>query len=196
MDHILGTSKFADIDPVAAQKYSYLSPVYAMSDIRTVTGQRMIRAIDSDIMDFINSSIDEANKLIPDPKNWIAKTKDISTFGKDEIISTVQNLKSKFTDNKSKAQISILTDALGLTSKNRIDPHMNGFWGHDASYNKSRAKNGANSETWASFGGAVFTDSDETINVIKSVMPNTWSTYQSIMEEVIDYCLTSDLQYK
>ena len=196
LDHILGTTKFADLDPIAAQKYSYLGPVNAMSDIRTVTGQRMIKAIDQDVLGFINSSIDEANKLKPSKRSWIPKTTDISTFGKDEIISTIQNLKNKFNDNKPKAQISILTDAIGLTSSNRVSPFVNGFWGHDASYNKSRGKSGATSETWASFGGAFFTDSDETINVIKSVMPNTWATYQSILEEVIDYCLTSDLQYK
>jgi hypothetical protein len=77
-----------------------------------------------------------------------------------------------------------------------LNPHGNGFWGHDASYNKDRSKDGASSETWATFGSLIYTADDETLSIIKALMPSTWKTYSSTLEDLLEYALNNDIDYK
>lgn len=122
---------------------------------------------------------DDLNKLA---KKLVGKT--FKTF--DDAFNDVtfmRALKRHLNDNyytyKSRTQINMFTDALGLISQDRFSPHKLGFWGHSSDYNKSRASRGAASETWATFGGLMFSNDIDTMNEIKKLMPDTWE----LMEE-------------
>lgn len=159
----------------------------------TIIGQKMIESIDEDVLALVNTAIDWYNEQ--EGAN-VRHLKSLNRISRDAYSATFRYLKTTYDTQKSRAQISMFTDAMGLTTKDRLNPHGNGFWGHGASYNKERAKDGAASETWASFGALFFTGDDETISVIKSLMPKTWRTYSSVLEDVMNYALSHDLYYK
>lgn len=85
---------------------------------------------------------------------------------------------------------------MGLTTKDALSPFKGGFWGHDSNYNKDRGKNGATSETWATFGSLFYTADEETQTVVRELMPNTWKMYSSILHEVIEYALNNEIKYQ
>ncbi|MEG2569682.1 MAG: hypothetical protein RSA84_26075, partial [Acinetobacter sp.] len=164
----------------------------------TVIGRRMIDSIDADVLSAINSAVDWRNQdrigMGLDPV--FKHLKGLERISGDAGESLLYYLKAKYNTPKLRAQIDMFTDAVGLTTKNRIAPHGNGFWGHDAAYNKDRAKDGAASETWATFGSLFFSADDETKQIVKGLMPRTWETYESVLNEVIDYAMTNGLEYK
>lgn len=104
-------------------------------------------------------------------------------------------LKQNYGTTKRKAQIDLFTDAVGLSTKNRIPLYSKGFWGHTPLYNKERGKSGATSETWATFASLFNCGDDETIKIIKELMPSTWETYSDIMKEVIEFASENPLIY-
>ena len=196
LDHILSQTPFATLPDGTISPYKNIYTHFTSSN--TVIGQRMIESIDADVLSAINSAVDWRNQdrigLGLDP--IFKHLKGLERISGDAGESLLYYLKAKYNTPKLRAQIDMFTDAVGLTTKNRIAPHGNGFWGHDASYNKDRSKDGATSETWATFGSLFFSADDETKAVVKALMPKTWETYESVLNEVLDYTMTNGLEYK
>ena len=191
LDHILSQSKFGLQPDGNVSPYKNLYTQFTGGN--TVIGQQMIKSIDDDILAVVNKSIDWYNE---NEGLSIKHLKSLNRISSDAYKSTIRYLKTTYDTDKTKAQIAMFTDAMGLSTRNRLNPHGNGFWGHDAPYNKDRSKDGAASETWATFGSLFYTGDAETISLVKGLMPNTWETYSSVLEDVLEYALTNDIDYK
>lgn len=191
LDHLLARTN------LALQPDGTISP-FKLTSTNTVIGQRMIEAIDADIVDAINMAVDWRNqdRLSSGLDPIFKHLKSLSKIPTDTGDCLMYYLKAKYNTPKLKAQIDMFTDAMGLTTRNRLAPHGNGFWGHDNSYNKERGKDGATSETWANFGGLFFSADDETKTAVKALMPKTWETYESVLNEVMDFTQSNGLEYK
>lgn len=191
LDHILGLNKtkFAETASGAfADKFTNISTAY---------GKRMIQAIDDDILSAINKAVDwrNAERVADGMEATFKHLKNLERISGDASDSLVYWLKTNYGTVKKKAQIDLFTDAVGLSTKNRIPLYSKGFWGHTPSYNKERGKSGATSETWATF-AALFNCGDaETISIVQELMPSTWATYSDIMKEVIEYAAYNALKY-
>lgn len=191
LDHILGLNKtkFAETASGSfADKFTNISTAY---------GKRMIQAIDDDILSAINKAVDwrNAERVADGMEATFKHLKNLERISGDASDSLVYWLKTNYGTVKKKAQIDLFTDAVGLSTKNRIPLYSKGFWGHTPSYNKERGKSGATSETWATF-AALFNCGDaETISIIQELMPSTWATYSDIMKEVIEYAADNALKY-
>lgn len=191
LDHILGLNKtkFAETASGAfADKFTNISTAY---------GKRMIQAIDDDILSAINKAVDwrNAERVADGMEAAFKHLKNLERISGDASDSLVYWLKTNYGTVKKKAQIDLFTDAVGLSTKNRIPLYSKGFWGHTPSYNKERGKSGATSETWATF-AALFNCGDaETISIVQELMPSTWATYSDIMKEVIEYAADNALKY-
>lgn len=195
LDHLLSRTDFALQPDGTINPFQYICTHFTGTN--TVIGQRMIQAIDGDLIDAINMAVDWRNQdRISHGLDPIFKhLKSLSRIPGDTGESLLYYLKAKYNTPKLRAQIDMFTDAMGLTTKNRLAPHGNGFWGHDAAYNKDRGKDGATSETWATFGSLFFSADEETKEVVKALMPKTWETYESVLNEVIDYAQTNGFEY-
>lgn len=191
LDHILGLNKtkFAETASGAfADKFTNISTAY---------GKRMIQAIDDDILSAINKAVDwrNAERVADGMEATFKHLKNLERISGDASDSLVYWLKTNYGTVKKKAQIDLFTDAVGLSTKNRIPLYSKGFWGHTPSYNKERGKSGATSETWATF-AALFNCGDAgTISIVQELMPSTWATYSDIMKEVIEYAADNALKY-
>ncbi|AZK44784.1 minor capsid protein [Paenibacillus lentus] len=190
LDHILSQTPFAYLDDGTISPYKNMHKAFTRTD--TVIGARMINAIDDDVLLTVNNAIKWYNKI---EGLSIKPLKNLDRISSEAYTATIRYLKTTYNTQKARTQISMFTDAMGLTTKNRLNPHGNGFWGHDAAYNKDRGKDGATSETWATFGALFYTADDETLSVIKTLMPNTWKTYSSVMNDLLDYAIQNDITY-
>jgi hypothetical protein len=156
----------------------------------------MIAAIDDDVLSVVNEAIDWMNAQYKQMGlQPIKQLKSLDRISSDAYKSMMLYLKGTYNTPKLQAQIGMFTDAMGLTTKNRLNPHGNGFWGHEPSYNRERGKNGATSETWATFGSLYYTADEETVSLVKKLMPKTWEAYSSVIQEVISYALTNTIDY-
>lgn len=196
LDHLLSQTYFALLPDGTISPYKNIYTHFTGTN--TVIGQKMIEAIDSDVLDAINMAVDWRNQdRISSGLDPVFKhLKNLSRISGDAGESLLYYLKAKYNTPKLRAQIDMFTDAVGLTTKNRLAPYGNGFWGHDASYNKDRSKDGATSETWATFGSLFFNADNETKQIIEGLMPKTWATYESVMNEILEYTLSNGLEYK
>jgi SPP1 gp7 family putative phage head morphogenesis protein len=190
LDHMLSQTKFG-LQP-DGNVTPYKNLVTHFTGGNTVIGQQMITSIDDDVLSVVNKSIDWMNT---NEGLKIKHLKSLDRISGDAYRATIKYLKTTYDTPKAKAQIAIFTDAMGLTTRNRLNPHGNGFWGHDASYNKDRSKDGASSETWATFGSLIYTGDQETISMVKGLMPKTWSTFSSVFEDLLEYALENDIHY-
>lgn len=191
LDHILALNKTKFAETASG------SFADKFTNIATSYGKRMIQAIDDDILTTINKAIDWRNaERVADGMEAIFKPlKNLDRISGDACDSLIYWLKQNYGSAKQKAQIDLFTDAVGLSTKNRIPLYSKGFWGHKAAYNKERGKSGATSETWATF-GALFNCGDaETVKIIKELMPSTWGTYSDIMKEVLEFAGENPLIY-
>ena len=189
LDHILGNtkSKFA---LVSGSADSY---VMEFTQIRTAYGRRMITAIDDDIVELINTSVDWKNAA---NGTKIKHIKDLGRISSDAKRSVIEYLKAQYPTAKDRALIDTVTDAIGMTTSGKIHPHSQGFWGHKMSYCKDKGKDGATSEAWANLAGFMLRGDTEALEAVKKLMPKTVSTYQDIFDEVIEYAKSNDLKYK
>lgn len=189
LDHILGNkkSKFALVDG-SADSY-----VVEFTQIRTPYGKRMITAIDDDIVELINTSVDWKNAA---NGTNIKHIKDLGRISTDAKRSLIEYLKAHYPTAKDRALIDTVTDAIGMTTSGKIHPYSQGFWGHKMAYCKSSGKNGATSEAWANIAGFMLRGDTEALEAVKKLMPKTIDTYQDIFDEVIEYAKTNDLKYK
>jgi hypothetical protein len=167
------------------------------TDISSPYGQRMIAAIEDDILGAISQATDwrNAQRVESGMDAIFTSTKTLSRMSDDTKESLMYWLKEIYDTPKKRAQISTFTDAVGLATNNRISPYRQGFWGHDGAYNKQRSRNGATSEVWAEWGSVFLQGDDETKAVLNSLMPNTWETYSDIFTEIIEYATTHKLKH-
>lgn len=92
-----------------------------------------------------------------------------------------------YSTRKAKAQLNILTDALGLATKDAFSPHKAGFWGHNHEYNQ-RGTQWAAMETWASYGGCIMSNNTEQREVLDKLIPNTMKLMDEWFELVVAEC--------
>ena len=190
LDHILGNTKspFALIDGMADQ-YATME----FTAIRTVTGKRMIQAIDDDIVDLINKAVDWD---VVENGSAAKAIKSLDRIPRDTKSAIIRYLKANYPTPKDRALIDTVTDAIGMTTSGKIHPYSEGFWGHSSTYCKNGGKNGATSEVWANLGSFFLRNDTEAIEAVRKLMPNTVSTYKDIFDEVTEYAKTADLMYK
>lgn len=189
LDHILGEQKspFAKLyDEVSGYANKMTAPT-------TVTGKKMIEAIDEDVLNLINDAVDWDVAVNGTSAKHIKSLARISTDAKN---ATIKYLQVRFPTKRDKATVDTLTDVIGLTTKGNLHPWSHGFWGHDKTYSKSRGKVGATSEAWANLGCFFLRNDTEVLDVLNGVMPKTVSTFKSVFDEVMEYAKTRPLTYK
>lgn len=191
LDHILALNKtkFARTASGSfADKFTHISTDY---------GKRMIQAIDDDILSAINKAVDwrNAERVADGMEATFKHLKNLDRISGDASDSLVYWLKQNYGTAKRKAQIDLFTDAVGLSTKNRIPLYSKGFWGHTPAYNKDIGKSGATSETWATFASLFNCGDAETVKIIQELMPSTWATYSDIMKEVLEFAADNPLIY-
>jgi hypothetical protein len=190
LDHVLASrkTKFALLDDGSSYHYKF-----AFTHPDTMTGKKLIAAIDEDVLNFINNAVDW------DVSTNGAAVKRIKTLGRissEAKDSTIRYLKHLYPTAKDRARIDTLTDAIGLTTKANLHPYKHGFWGHDAGYTKDAGKRGATSEVWANLGAFFIKNDTEVLDAMTQVMPETVSAYKEVFDEVIEYAKTNALTYK
>lgn len=189
LDHILASRKtsYALLDDGSGYHYKF-----AFTHPDTVTGKKLIAAIDEDILNFINKAVDW------DVATNGVKVKHITTLGRissEAKDATIRYLKHCYPTAKDRARIDTLTDAIGLTTKANLHPYKHGFWGHDAGYTKDAGKRGATSEAWANLGAFFIRNDTEVLDELTRVMPETVSAYREVFNEVLEYAKTNLLTY-
>lgn len=189
LDHILANRKtdFALMDGTT-NKHSF----WAFTHPDTVTGKKLITAIDEDVLNFINKAVDWDVATNGAKVNHIKNLGRISSEAKE---ATIRYLKHCYPTYKDRARVDTLTDVIGLTTKANLHPYKYGFWGHDASYTKDAGKRGATSEAWANLGAFFIRNDTEVLDALTAVMPETISTYKNVFDEVIEYAKTNSLTY-
>ena len=175
----------------------------------TPMGLRLKEAITKDILGVLNKAIDEHNKS----ESEIASTygikvkllkhitdlnKPISRDVKDVFFDYLAANTESSNNQESQRNIAVIspfTDAVGLMTRNRIDPYAKGFWGHDAKYQKDNGPNGATSECFAEIGSHIMRNDTEALEEIEKWMPNSVAEYRSVLTEIWDFIENNDIHY-
>lgn len=159
----------------------------------TQIGTKLRGALKKDIEDFINTSIDYYNDEYGlGTKHIKDLDKPIPRYARDAMF---EYMKLMYGDERSKASISAFTDAVGLMTRSRINPYAEGYWGHSAKYQKERGPNGATSECFAEIGSHIMRRDEETLDVLRNVMPNSVKEYESAIHELAEYMKTHTIHY-
>lgn len=185
IDHILGEiSEFCD---------NQAQGVYScMTNKECSIGKEMGEALEKDILNFINLAVSHCNSNGSN-YNPLKSLDRISGDAKTATIEFLNDLTSDRFDSVKKCQIGILTDAIGCYTKGNLHPYNYGYWGHRASYCKAVGKNGAISETWATFCALRVCGSKEEINEVKKIMPETWKKMSEVYSKIAKYLLTNNI---
>lgn len=187
LDHILASMR----SPFAIRPDGTCD-MWAFTNTGTVTGKKLIKAIDDDILTLMNDAIswyDNENGTI---------TKHITNLGRisgDAKDALRAYLKSHYSTERDRALIGIATDAIGTSTGGRVHPYSWGFWGHPTDYCKTTGKNGATSETWASVSSALWRGDTEELDAVRQLMPNTVSAFSQVFGEVVKYATTHKIKY-
>lgn len=195
LDHVLGLAK-SPFGQTASGGLPGLT-CSTITDVRSVTGAKLIKAINEDIISAINRAVDWRNaERVADGMEAVFKPiSSLSRIPGDAKDSLIYWLKATYTTPKAKAQIDAFTDMVGLATENRIPLYSNGFWGHKPAYNRDRGKSGATSETFANIGALLFRGDKEAIEAVKELCPATWDAYSELFDEIAEYSKTHDLTY-
>ena len=186
LDHLLG--KIEDI----AGKNTYSR---AFTNITTDTGKEIVEAIEKDILAFLNTAIQYSNDNEGQEYKPLKSMSRISKDARFAFNRYTKYLTSGGTDKKTKCELGILSDAIGLFTGDKISPHSYGLWGHRSSYNKDRGKNGANSETWATFFAIRTCGSTDEVEFAKNIMPETWNCLDKVYHKIASHLKHNDLSY-
>lgn len=189
IDNILGAYQKTPFAQSVLDPKVYL---YKFTDTASVTGSKMIQAIDDDVLNVINQAIDWKNTTLGTKIKPLKSLNRISNDAKDAFIEW---LKTNYSTPKDKASISVFTDAVGLTTKANLHPYKHGFWGHDGAYTKDRGKNGATSEVWAELCSGLLRNDQEMIDSFTKLMPNTVKVYSDTLNEVMEWAKTGSFSY-
>lgn len=189
VDHILASRKssFALLAN-GSGKHAY----WAFTETRTVTGQRLIKAIDEDVLNLINRAIDWNVATNGVSVKHIRSLSRISSDAKDSLLLY---LSDHYSTPKARATIDTVTDMIGLTTGGNVHPYSYGFWGHTKSYCKQSGKDGATSEVWANMSAFYLRGDTEVLDALSQIIPNTVTTYGEVFNEVADYAKTNPLTY-
>lgn len=190
IDHLLCSVK--EITGDVSQDALY---VRAFTNPATATGKAISKAIQEDLLSFINEAVKYSNEYEGQNYKPLSGFGRISSDARYAYARYINHLTSNKMDRKVKCQLGILSDAMGLFTEDRISAHKNGLWGHDGAYNKSRGKAGANSETWATFCALRVCGSEEEVEFAKKVMPQTWKYLDGVYAQVAKYLKVHDLSY-
>lgn len=188
LDHILGITQgygpYSDISTCEFNIWQNSTPV----------GERLGAAIKTDITDFMNNAIGYYND---EHGSKVSKITDINKpINKKAREAFFEYLELTYgNDEQSKASISAFTDAVGLFTKDRISPYSKGYWGHKPSYNKDRGPNGATSECFAEVGAHIMRNDQESLDILREVMPASVEAYESAIHEFAEFVKTTKIHY-
>jgi SPP1 gp7 family putative phage head morphogenesis protein len=187
LEHLLGISM------TGMPQAKFTSP----NSINLNFGQRMLAAIDKDVLSAINRAVAEKNaqSIANGGKPLYKQVKTLSQIPYDTKNAFIFWLRDMYSTPKERAQISAFTDAAGLTTEGRMNLQSYGFWGHSQSYDKDRGKAGATSETWATMSSVFLQADEETKDKLRDIMPETYKTYTTIFDEIIEYAKKHVLKY-
>ena len=187
LDHILGITQgygtYSDISKGERDAWGVATPI----------GIRLKNAIQKDVLDFINVSIDYYNDEHGSKVSHIDSI-DKPINGKVKS-AFFEYLELVYGDSRSKASISAFTDAVGLSTRGRLNPYDNGYWGHTKKYNKETGINGTTSECLAEIGSHIMRSDEESLVVLRDVMPTSVAEYESVIHEIAQYVKTHKIHY-
>ena len=194
LDHIIGALK--DSNPFWEDGDLTFGAIgHAFTSVSTKTGKAISNAIGTDILDFLNTAISYSNANEGTSYKPIKDLTRITADSRYAFARYINHLNSNGADAKVTCQLGIISDAIGLHTGDRISPHSYGLWGHRSSYNKDRGKNGATSETWATFCALRMCGDTEEVEMAKKIMPNTWSVLDDAFTTLAKWLITNDLTY-
>lgn len=189
LDHVLANRKtdFAVFDD-DSRKHAF----WAFTHTNTVTGKKLIQAIDEDVLEIINKAVDwdVATNGVK-----ASRIKSLGRISKEAKDATIRYLKTYYSTAKDRAMIDTVTDAIGLTTNGNLHPYSHGFWGHSQKYCKDTGKNGATSEAWANLGAFFLRGDTEALEAVQKLMPKTVSSYKEVFDEVVEYAKSNALDY-
>lgn len=193
LDHILAEQGVEFYDPDGG----FPSGIHAITDKATETGKRLLAAIEDDIVAVINKAVDERNaaRVALDLDPCIKQITSLARIPADTKDTLIFWLRDNYQTNKDRALISLFTDAVGLTTKGKITPYKECFWGHKLPYNRERDGNGATSETFANFGAVFFRNDEEERAAIQQLMPSAWQAYSELFEKILQLAEGQDIIY-
>ena len=174
----------------------------AFTSPATATGKEIQRALESDLLGFVNEAIGYYNGV--HSKDTGFKTvKDLTAFTRIPrevryaFDDYYRSLTSGGMDKRSACQLGIVIDALGLFTEDRLSRNTLSCsgWGHDSSYNKDRGKAGSASETWATFCALRTCGSEDEQRIARTIMPSTWAVMDDIYHKIAVYVATHKLSY-
>jgi SPP1 gp7 family putative phage head morphogenesis protein len=189
LDHILGYFKKSPFAQFASGSSHFARD---FTNIVTVTGSKMIEAIDSDIINAFNTAIDHCNSVNGTKIKRIKKLERIPSDAKDAFYSWMNE---NYKTTKQRAMISAFTDAVGMSTEARVPLYSQGFWGHRKDYCKQMGKSGATSEMWAELGAMLLRNDTEVLDELKVLMPNTVDTFSKVLDDVCEYAKTNEITY-
>ena len=170
----------------------------------TAMGTKLRKATENDVMSLWRKAIDKYNKDLGLTGKSAIKyitdiSKPISRDAKYALVNYLEdiasrdhkpgmtNMESYRASSRIKAMMSPLTDAIGLLTGGRVDPHAEGFWGHDANYDKQMGINGMTSEVWAELGSHIMRGDTEVLTFLQEVMPESSVAYREELDEALKF---------
>lgn len=187
LDHILSSvEKIAGSDAFG----------YAFTSSRYPTGKKIQAAIEKDLVSFLNKAVKYSNEKEGQSYKPVKGLSRIASDTRFAFTRYMIHLTSGGMDSVASCQLGVLTDAIGLYTKDRLGRNQLGFgWGHDSSYNKQTGIDGSSSETWATFCALRVCGSKEEVEMMKKVMPETWKCMDGIYHDIAVYLEDHELEY-
>lgn len=187
LDHILSSvEKIAGSDAFG----------YAFTSSRYPTGKKIQAAIEKDLVSFLNKAVKYSNEKEGQSYKPVKGLSRIASDTRFAFTRYMIHLTSGGMDSVASCQLGVLTDAIGLYTKDRLSRNQLGFgWGHDSSYNKQTGIDGSSSETWATFCALRVCGSKEEVEMMKKVMPETWKCMDGIYHDIAVYLEDHELEY-
>lgn len=187
LDHILSSvEKIAGSDAFG----------YAFTSSRYPTGKKIQAAIEKDLVSFLNKAVKYSNEKEGQSYKPVKGLSRIASDTRFAFTRYMVYLTSGGMDSVASCQLGVLTDAIGLYTKDRLGRNQLGFgWGHDSSYNKQTGIDGSSSETWATFCALRVCGSKEEVEMMKKVMPETWKCMDGIYHDIAVYLEDHELEY-
>lgn len=179
LDDLLAGTDFSKLRSGANYNVPFTHPL-------TERGAKLKEAITLDTIDLINKSLDIY-------AGTAKKVSSLDRLSRDAKVSTLRYLGKAYPTTKDRAEISIMTDAIGLITEDRIAPLSNGFWGHRANYNKSWGARGATSETWATFFSLSCDNATAQLKILEKEMPRVYNIYKETLYDLIEYVAKNGL---
>lgn len=196
LDHLLSkVSEFAEVaDGVSSIDAMYIR---AFTHTNTKLGTTISKAIEEDILSFLNTAIQYSNDNEGQSYKPLKSMNRISRDARYAFDRYVNYLTSSGADKKEMCQLGMFTDAIGLFTRDSLSRNTLscGGWGHKSSYNKDRGKAGANSETWATFCALRTCGSKDEMDYAKKTMPETWKCLDGIYHQLAEYLKKNSLSY-